>query len=69
MQKIKLTSRGIGVAVHAELQASFFRDNGQLKSGKEKEKTILKQSNVDKAHHQASSIAKQGTGEEEPINR
>ena len=59
MEKAKLTSRGIAVAVHAELRASFFRDNDQLKK---REKRILKKSKTDKAHHQATSIAKQGTG-------
>ena len=66
MEKAKLTSRGIAVAVHAELQASYFR---ATTSSKRKKKKILKTSKIDKAHHQATSIAKQGTGEEEPINR
>lgn len=34
MEKAKLTSRGIAVAVHAELQASYFRDNDQFKKKK-----------------------------------
>lgn len=65
MEKAKLTSRGIAVAVHAELQASYFRATTSSK----RKKRILKTSKIDKAHHQATSIAKQGTGEEEPINR